>query len=606
MVAIPISESPGYFGLGDFDLPNPMPDPGDSDSEVAFAFFVGLSIVFSLMMLILVGVATYLLCNGNFENEYDEEVAAGSATGRRGIINFQPLFGKKVGNGLLLDSSFTTPGEFDDNEEFREREAAALSKMSPFEIDLYQRAKEFQAMSPPLVKEFGTYLDSKDLQFIKDRGVQSYFFIPSINDNVDKSGNFLPSFIVQDKLEVEFTRWNKSSSALLNYPLPYNKRDAVYFEVKVFRFKPNSNSIFSIGLSTVPYPYFRMPGMDKFSMAYESTGKLRINDPFLPSTLLPKLIEGDVVGFGYRYKTGTIFITHNGKKVMDVTQNVGVDLFIALGAMNASYTRTYTKDGLIEDPDNVDLRQALSEGREIKLSKDLQKPHNPLDKNKWDIIDSDEIELHVNLGQVGFVFIEANVKKYGFGSVFGEIGIPPAYNESTIENDTLIQKGEEMPPKYPENMENFGLFGNLKIKSHVKNKIQELGRSESTAELVQKKLKSPIGKVPEIGIYEFTTPLEIKREPNMIPSSQPPRYENVEGQSSSTETRNDSAVSNNDTSNNVVIDIANNDNILAEDDFNGSASEPLVSSSNTQNETKSKKNNKKNNKKKKKKRNGKK
>lgn len=599
MVAISFKEENGYFAM---EMPTTLPDPSDADSEVAFAFFVGLCIVFSLLMLVLVGAATYLVCSGNFENEYDEEVAAGSAAGHRGVLNFQPLFGKKVGNGLLLDSSFTNPGEFDDSEEFREREAAALSKMSPFEVDLYQRAKEFQIMSPPLVKEFGTYLDSKDKQFIKDRGIQSYFFIPSINDNVDKSGNFLPSFIIQDKLEVEFTRWNKSSSALLNYPLPYNKRDAVYFEVKVFKFKPNSNSIFSIGLSTVPYPYFRMPGMDKFSMAYESSGKLRINEPFLPSTLLPKLIEGDVVGFGFRYKTGTIFITHNGKKIMDVTQNVGVDLFIALGAMNASYTRTYTKDGLIEDPDNVELRQALSEGREIKLIKDLQKPHNPLDKTKWDIIDSDEIELHVNLGQVGFVFIEANVKKYGFGSVFGEIGIPPAYNEDTIENDTLIQKGEEMPPKYPENTENFGLFGNLKIKSHVKNKIQELGSSESTAELVQKKLKAPIGKAPEIGIYEFTTPLDIKREPNMLPSGLPPKYESVQGESSADVTNNDETViSNNNTSditNNDALEITNSEINEIDDEVSESIREPLLN--NNQKEKAKKKNNKKKNKKKKK------
>ena len=51
----------------------------------------------------------------------------------------------------------------------------------------------------------------------------------------------------------------------------------------------------------------------------------------------------------------------------------------------------------------------------------IQRVHDPY--NEDDCIDSDEVEFHVNLGQIGFVFIEANVKKYSFGSVYGEIGI---------------------------------------------------------------------------------------------------------------------------------------------------------------------------------------
>lgn len=173
-----------------------------------------------------------------------------------------------------------------------------------------------------------------------------------------------------------------------------------------------------------------------------------------PSTLLPKLEEGDTVGFGYRYKTGTIFITHNGKKLMDVTQNIGIDLFIGIGAFNAAYTRTYTRDGLLEDPDNVSLREALSEGKDIEVAKDLQRVHDPHDES--DEMTSDEVELHVNLGQIGFVFIEANVKKYAFGSVYGQIGIPPAYNGTEINKDTILQKGEELPPRYADTDNFFG------------------------------------------------------------------------------------------------------------------------------------------------------
>ena len=123
-----------------------------------------------------------------------------------------------------------------------------------------------------------------------------------------------------------------TATAVLNYPLPVRNRvysDIVYFETKV------SNSIMktilmliSIGLVTKPYPSaFRLPGYNKFSIGYESTGNLKINKPF-PTPLqqhqdehseynalvLPALQQSDIVGFGYVVSTGTIFITRNGKK----------------------------------------------------------------------------------------------------------------------------------------------------------------------------------------------------------------------------------------------------------------------------------------------------
>ncbi|AJS30116.1 Ssh4p [Saccharomyces cerevisiae YJM189] len=454
-------ESPNHdFKVGD---PNMVPTPPmDSDSAaISLAFLISLSITFAILMLILVVIAAYVTFCGDDESEYDEENALGTRTS--GTLH--SLFGKKH-SGILLDSSFASPGGFDDEIVLQERELEELPKMSAYEVELYIRAKEFQMMSPPMVKDFGTYLDSDDQQFIKDRGIQSYFLLPSINDNIDEYGNFLPSFIVQDKLDIQFSKFNKSSSTVMNYPLPHNRKDAVYFEVKIFRHIQKSNSIFSIGLTTVPYPYFRVPGMAKYSIAYESTGKLRINNPFTASTLLPKLEDGDTVGFGYRYKTGTIFITHNGKKLMDVTQNIGIDLFIGIGAFNAAYTRTYTRDGLLEDPDNVSFREALSEGKDIEVAKDLQRVHDPHDES--DEMTSDEVELHVNLGQVGFVFIEANVKKYAFGSVYGQIGIPPAYNGTEIKKDTILQKGEELPPRYADT-DNF--FGSMKVKEGTSSRI---------------------------------------------------------------------------------------------------------------------------------------
>lgn len=473
------------------DEPFSMP-PIDNDNDTAsIVFLISLSVTFALLMMFLVAMAAYVIFCGADEAEYDEETGEGPGATALGIRN---LFGKK--GGILLDSSFSSPGKFDDDVELQELEKIELPKLSSFEVEIYQRAKEYQLVNPPIVKEFGTYLSTTDRQFIKDRGIQSYCFYPSINDNVDEEGNFLPSFIVQDKLDVTFKEFNKSASTLLNYPLPFNKKDAVYFEVKVFRLPENSNSIFSIGLVTCPYPYFRIPGMSRYSIAYESTGKLRINNPFQASTLLPRLQEGDVVGFGYRYKLGTIFITHNGKKMMDVTHDVGIDLFVSLGCLNASYTRTYTRDGLLEDPDNVEIREALSEGRDIELPKNILTVHDPYQGEQ---IESDEVELHVNLGQIGFVFIEANVKKYSFGSVLGEIGIPPSYNGDEIKNNAILQKGDDLPPIYF-NKDSDSFFGNIHINKGVEQDSSSSGISGSVRRDFRR--KSVLNRLGKLGSYE--------------------------------------------------------------------------------------------------------
>ncbi|CCK68292.1 Ssh4p KNAG_0A06310 [Huiozyma naganishii CBS 8797] len=428
--------SPPYYS-------NPPPD-SDPDT-INLAFLISLSVTFAIMMIMLILAAAYVTFFSDDEAEYDEEMGYGARVGAGGRSRgLGRLFNKKRSD-VLLDSSFVQALDTENDEAFKTLESAELKKMSSFETELYRRAQEYLKMNPPCVTKFNTFVDEHDRSVLKDRGIQSYYFLPSINDNVDEEGRFLPSFLVEDKLDISFTENNKSSSTLLNFPLPFNKKDAVYFEVKVFRHERNSNSIFSVGLTTVPYPYFRIPGMSNFSIAYESTGKLRVNNPFTAPTLLPKLEEGDVVGFGYRYRTGSLFITHNGKKIMDVAQNIRVDLFVSIGAMNASYTRTYTRDGLLEDPDNVSIRDSLSEGEYVELPKKLQRVYDI----RREPVDSDPIELNVNLGNIGFVFIEANVKKYSFGSVYGDIGIPPVYTGAGQNNDLLLQKGEDTPPKYP-------------------------------------------------------------------------------------------------------------------------------------------------------------
>jgi len=127
------------------------------------------------------------------------------------------------------------------------------------------------------------------------------------------------------------------------------------------------------------------PGFHKYSAAYLSTGHRRYNQPFTPTPYGPAYVQGDVVGVGYRPRTGTIFFTRNGKKLEDVCHGLkNQNFFPAVGA---------------NGPCNV----------------------------------------HVNFGKAGFVFIEANVKKWGLAPVTGSLAPPPPYGSE--QGSILLETG---------------------------------------------------------------------------------------------------------------------------------------------------------------------
>ncbi|OBA23485.1 SPRY-domain-containing protein [Metschnikowia bicuspidata var. bicuspidata NRRL YB-4993] len=296
--------------------------------------------------------------------------------------------------------------------------------LSPEEQRAYLEGEEFLKLHPPdPAHARGKAFTRDDELVIKDCGINAFEF--------EQEHDILaPRFVVEDRTEINFTnnaRLYSTATAVLRFPLPIKNRlpDTVYFEVKVFEYAEDvPNAHFAIGLVTKPYPsQFRLPGYNNFSMAYESTGNLKINKPF-PTPLqqhrgtesqynalvLPPLKQLDVVGFGYVVSSGTYFITRNGKKLMDVMKGCHLDLYPAVGCFSTN-------------------------GR-----------------------------FQVNFGQMGFVWIEANVRKYGFFSASdrrfaGQRGLAslPEYGNSILLNDKLLDKGDELPPEYPE--EELDFFG---------------------------------------------------------------------------------------------------------------------------------------------------
>src|SRR5208282_1894654 len=107
--------------------------------------------------------------------------------------------------------------------------------------------------------------------------------------------------------------------------------------------------------------------------------------------------EGDVVGVGYRPRTGTIFFTRNGKKLEET---------IHPSFKSANFFPTVGARG--------------------------------------------PCTIHVNFGQAGFVFIEGNVKKWGLAPMTGTLAPPPRYGreEESILLDSGRQHGQSQIPKY--------------------------------------------------------------------------------------------------------------------------------------------------------------
>lgn len=235
-----------------------------------------------------------------------------------------------------------------------------LSSPAQFEIVL-RSLSEYQLQYPPNSEP--TDITLSQFLSIQEKGVSAWCFEPDYET--------INSLIVHARTEITFLPDPASASCVQsNLPLP-KLNEVYYWEVKMFDL-PDTTTV-AVGLATKPYPPFRLPGVSRHSVAYHSNGDKCYNYPFTASTFGPVLKEGDVLGVGYRPRTGTVFFTRNGRKLEDAFVGLSrYNLFPTIGA-----------DG--------------------------------------------PCSVHVNLGQAGFVFIEANVKKWGLAPSVGTLAPPPAY-----------------------------------------------------------------------------------------------------------------------------------------------------------------------------------
>lgn len=263
------------------------------------------------------------------------------------------------------------------------------------------------------------------------------------------------SLLVHARTELTFLPDPSSSSSVQsNLPLP-KLNEVYYWEVKLFDYPEGTN--IAIGLSTKPYPAFRLPGQCRFSVAYHSNGDKSHNYPFTAHSYGQPLKEGDVLGIGYRPRSGTVFFTRNGRKMDDAY--VGLtrwNLFPTVGA-----------DG--------------------------------------------PCSLHVNFGQSGFVFIEANVKKWGLAPSVGTLAPPPPYGNER--GSILLEAGGGV--RHIQNDANSLQLSAAPLSSSRRRYRSRRSR-DAAADVAQ---SSPLRNEPTTPLSPPPPITPIEEEPNAGPSS---------------------------------------------------------------------------------------
>ncbi|ORZ05486.1 concanavalin A-like lectin/glucanase domain-containing protein [Lobosporangium transversale] len=269
--------------------------------------------------------------------------------------------------------------EPDPNQELNENDER-WALMTEAQRQAYDSSRAFQAAHPPL--SVPTDISLSQHLSIQEKGVSAWEFeAPYDNHRVQ----------VHDRTELSFPPMNQlEASVQTNLPMP-KQQEVYYWEVKMFEKSPDT--VVSVGVSTKPYPNIRLPGWTRHSVAYFSKdGQKYCNSPFSGHPYGPIYFEGDVIGCGYRPRTGTIFFTRNGKRLEDAYTGLKFNLFPTVGATGPCI-------------------------------------------------------LHVNLGQSGFVFVEANVKKWGLAPANGSLIPPPAYGSER--GSILLEAGSTMSPTPP-------------------------------------------------------------------------------------------------------------------------------------------------------------
>jgi hypothetical protein len=207
-------------------------------------------------------------------------IAADSSTGKGILIGMLSAFGSAgvvalillviyffqcTQRGRIFLDRLGRPGEYDDEQAFLREEAEALEEMDDMQRMEYLRAKGKQFMgagndgfmrywtnsrtafvqaNPP--ESIQTDISLSQFLAIQEKGVSAWEFEPELE---------IANCFVEARTEIEF--FDAECSVQSNLPIP-KQNEVYYWESKIYD-KPES-TVISIGLTTKPYPLFKLPG----------------------------------------------------------------------------------------------------------------------------------------------------------------------------------------------------------------------------------------------------------------------------------------------------------------------------------------------------------
>ena len=175
-------------------------------------------------------------------------------------------FFRYTNRGRIFLHRIGRPGEYDDEQAWARDEADALEGMDDLQRAEYLRAKgmprlvlqkespsflthslviAFIQANPP--ETLPTDISLSQFLAIQEKGVSAWEFEPELE---------IANCFVEGRTEIEF--FDSECSVQSNLPIP-KQNEVYYWEAKIYD-KPDSFLI-SIGVSTKPYPLFRLPGM---------------------------------------------------------------------------------------------------------------------------------------------------------------------------------------------------------------------------------------------------------------------------------------------------------------------------------------------------------
>ncbi|CAG8509394.1 16914_t:CDS:1 [Funneliformis mosseae] len=142
-----------------------------------------------------------------------------------------------------------------------------------------------------------------------------------------------------------------------------------YYEITILENRNPSDTNISIGLATQPYPSFRLPGSNIYSVGYHSINGCKYNNNNTAMSYGPDWTEvGDTVGCGYNPTVGHVFFTKNGEFLGNAFTDIRHIWFPTIGASGPCVIKTNFGD----DPERAFLykeARGYGPGGPILLSK---------------------------------------------------------------------------------------------------------------------------------------------------------------------------------------------------------------------------------------------